>query len=74
MTKRKTIRILAKLKVPTAMLTTSVGRVGSKDALEVPADEAESYIANGVAERAPEEQIPLPAPDDVADDDASESD
>ena len=75
MTKRKTIAILAHgLKVPTANLHTSCGKVGmSGEPLEVPADEAEKYIADGIAVRAPEEQLQLPD-DTETDDDASESD
>ena len=69
MTKRKTVSILAKLPVPGATLTTSCGRVGnSGEPLAVPTDEAESYIANGVAVRAPEEQLLLPEAEAVADD------
>ncbi len=73
MTKAKTIRILANLPVASAHLTTTAGRVGNKgEALEVPIDEAESYIANGIAVRAPEEQLELPA--DSAGPDVTESD
>ena len=74
MTKRKTIRILANLPVPTATLHTTAGRVASSgDSLAVPAEEAESYIANGIAVRAPEEQLELPD-DDTAGPDVTEPD
>ena len=74
MTKRKTISIFAKLKVPGAHLHTSCGRVGSSgEPLAVPTDEAEGYIDAGIAVRAPEEQLELPD-DDSAGPDVTESD